>query len=216
MIEVDIRPVGRGVACIARSGETRGCVIWIGRAVPIRLVTSETGCRQSRVVVVGVALRARDRRVSPREWKYRRVIEARRAPAAGGVTEGAVGWESGCGVIRIRRASEIGLMAGVAGRGCVCVVVVGMALGTRKGRVHARKRVVGELGVIEGNGCPARCVVARFAGSRERGSRMVRIGGGGPVLSMAAIAVSGKRQVVVVHVALCAGHRRVGTREREY
>ena len=65
VIEVDVRPVGRCVAGIARGGEARSRMVGIRRAVPIRLVAAEAGCGQRRVVVVGVALRAR------RLWRAR-------------------------------------------------------------------------------------------------------------------------------------------------
>ena len=57
-----------------------------------------------------------------------RVIERRRAPAARGVADGAVGGESGSHVIGIRGSSEIRFVARVTIYRRVGVVSVGVAL----------------------------------------------------------------------------------------
>jgi len=65
VIEVHVRPVSRCVAGFACSGEPSGSMTWVGRAVPIGLVTAEAVCGERRVVVVGVALHASHRGVGP-------------------------------------------------------------------------------------------------------------------------------------------------------
>lgn len=57
-------------------------------------------------------------------------------------------------MIGVRGAGKVRLMARVAGSWCVCVVVVRMALHTRKRGVHTGKRVVGIRRVIEVDRCP--------------------------------------------------------------
>lgn len=80
MVEGDQRPVGGRMARVASRGE-RGCnVIGIRSPRKIGLVAAVARCRQCRVVVVGVALRARDGGMSARKWKHRSMVERGRRP----------------------------------------------------------------------------------------------------------------------------------------
>lgn len=73
-----------------------------------------------------------------------------------------------------------------------------------------------KIGMVERRIGPGRRVVTSRAGRRESRRLMVRIGGAVVVSLMAAIAIGGQRRVVVVHVAVGAGHRGMcpGQRER--
>ena len=73
--------------------------------------------------------------------------------------------------------------------------------------MHSSKRIVRVLRVIEVDGRPVRCGVARVACRGKRCNRMIRAGCAGPVGLMTT--ETGNRQcgVVVVHVALCASNR---------
>ena len=70
VIECHRCPVGGRMARVACRGE-RGCnVIGIRSPRKVRLVAAVARCRQCRVVVVGVAPRARDGGMSTRKWKH--------------------------------------------------------------------------------------------------------------------------------------------------
>src|SRR5215469_4364878 len=105
-------------------------------------------------------------------------------------------------------------MAGHACRICQSVrTAAGMALAALQRRVRARQRPPGR-GMIEARLSPRGGVVTDLALLREAHRHVIRIGGAGEVLLMAAIA--GRRQagVVVVHVALRALH--AGMRASEW
>jgi hypothetical protein len=110
----------------------------------------------------------------------------------------------------------------------VAGVVIAMASGALEHAVVARIRVarrahtigipvIGrEVGVIERRSRPAGRRVAGIASLREAGRRMVRVRRTRIVRIVAAVARRGQRRVVVVHVALRAGHvGRVIARQRE-
>lgn len=107
-------------------------------------------------------------------------------------------------------------MARVAGCRRVCVVVVCVALRACQRGVHPRERVVGILGVVEVDGCPARCGVAGIAGRRKCRCSVIGVRGASPIRLVASVAVCRQRCVVVIGVALCARHRGVGASQREY
>lgn len=67
VIETGLRPGGRGMARLAGRREPNRSVIWIIRAGIVRFMTGVTVRWHGRVVVIHVALRARNRRVRPRQ-----------------------------------------------------------------------------------------------------------------------------------------------------
>jgi len=136
VVEVDIGPVGRRMACVAGGREARCNVAGVRGSIPIRLVAAEAGGRQRRVVVVGVALRARKCGMSTGQRKHRSMIERRRVPGAGRVAQRAVGWKTGSNVIRISGARKIGLVASITGRRERRVVVIDVALRASHSRVR--------------------------------------------------------------------------------
>jgi len=103
-------------------------VIGAGGAGEVGLVAAVAVCRQRSVVVVYMALRARDAdvRASKRERRVV-VIKSGLCPRRGVVTGGAGGGESGADVVGIVGSGVIGFVASVAIRGQCCVVVVGVA-----------------------------------------------------------------------------------------
>ena len=101
------------------------------------------------------------------------------------------------------------------------VVLVGLSLGVTnragKHRVVRRVRVAvsapacasvvhGEPGVVELRVQPCGCVMAGLASGRESSRFVVRVGGAVVVLLVTGITVRGNVFVVVVHMALIAGH----------
>jgi len=68
------------------------------------------------------------------------VIEGRACPRRRRVARGAIGWESGRGVVRIRRRVVVREMARDARRRLAAIDAVAMAPGTRRGGVRARER----------------------------------------------------------------------------
>jgi hypothetical protein len=180
-------------------------------------VAAITVRRQSRVVIVGVTRCTCHRDVRSGQWKGSVVVVERRgAPAAGGVANGAIRWKSRGNVIRIRRAVEIRLMARVTCRGCRRVVAIRVALHAGKCRVHPGQRVVGIDGVIEVHACPVgSCMAGITCGWKSRGS-MAGVVGPVPIGLVTPIAVCGQSRVVVVRVALRAGHCRMRTGQRKY
>lgn len=95
-------------------------------------------CRQCRVVVIHMALRARHGDVRTREWECSVVvIECRARPRRGVVAGGTGGWEAGGDVIGIGCPRVISFVAGIAISWHRCVVVVRMALGAGHGDVSA-------------------------------------------------------------------------------
>jgi hypothetical protein len=64
VVEVDIGPVRRGMASVAGGGEAGRDVVGVGGAIPIRLVAAVAIGGKRGVVIVYVAFRARDGRMS--------------------------------------------------------------------------------------------------------------------------------------------------------
>ena len=121
-------------------------------------------------------------------------------------------------MIRIRCSLEILQVAvhAVRVRARQVVIIVDVALGALQCRMRPCEREA-RCGVIEGRARPRRGVMTLGAGLGEAGLHVVRIRGPLEVLQVAADASGvGTRQVVVViDVTLCAGHCRVGPRQRE-
>ena len=113
-----------------------------------------------------MALRARNRCMSARQRKDRRVIEGRRSPVCSRVAMRAVGRESCGNVSGILGSRKVSLMAPIAGGGQRCVVVIHVALRTLNGRMRAGERET-RLVVIERSQRPRSCVVALRAVGRK-------------------------------------------------
>src|SRR4030081_1590278 len=109
VIEARVQPCRSGVAVLTSRGEElwlRG-VSWIGRLVVIRLMATDAGSRQRRVVVIHMAIRALARwnSMQARQRKNRVVvIERRIRPRDGVVANFALLRESCSPVVWIRGA----------------------------------------------------------------------------------------------------------------
>ncbi len=150
---------GRGavMALCAVGRVIRLRVIRVGRAVVIRLMTENAGCRRNVVIaelrVVAIAAQPWRHRVHVGQRECRRMVERGAQPAAGAaMTLRAVGREVRLCVIGIGRAVVVRLMTENAGRGRDVVIaklrVVAIGAGTRRHSVHARQRESGAV-VIE-------------------------------------------------------------------
>lgn len=118
-----------------------------------------------------------------------RVRECRASPGRRGVAGGARSREE----LRLRCMARIGgvvvvrLMAADAGRRQGCVIAVDVAQGASRCRVGSsqrERRVV----VIERGICPDGRVMAEFAGCREAGGCVGRVGRAGVILLVAGVA----------------------------
>ena len=134
---VALRAVRRECGGVGRVRRIRGPVV-------VRLVAADAGCRQrTRVVIVGVAAGARHCRVRARQWeRCVVVVERRGCPACGVMALRAIRREARGHVVWIGRPGEVRLVAGIAGRRRIHVVVVGVALNTGQRGMHTRQRVV--------------------------------------------------------------------------
>lgn len=116
---------------------------WIVRGVEVCLVAPVAGGGQSCVVVIRVALSAGYGGMGAGERERGGVvIEGRGIPTACRMAERAIRWEPSRDVIGIGRPGEVRLVAGIAGRRRIHVVVVGVALNTGQRGMHTRQRVV--------------------------------------------------------------------------
>ena len=114
------------------------------------------------------------------------------------------------GMIEIRRII-VAMTTGALEHGVVARIRV--AGGTNTIRVPM---VCGEVRVVECGSGPCGRRMASITGRREASRCVVRIRGPVVVRLMTSVAIRGQRRVVVVHVALRAGHvRRVISRQRE-
>lgn len=137
VIESCPRPICSGVACGAGGGEVDNGV-WRGVGpIPIRFMAGETIGRNGCVVVIGVALHARNSCMGACQRKDRCMIKSGGCPSDCCVAQAAISGEGCCNVIRIRGSSKIRLMARVAGSRRRSVVVVHMALRACDSCVHA-------------------------------------------------------------------------------
>ena len=128
----------------------------------------------------------------------------------------AVRGETRSNMVRVRRSSKVGLMAGVTRCRRVGVVVVDVALRAGQRRMHTRQGIIRVLGVIEVDGRPVRCCVARIAGRGEARGRMIRICRAVPIRLMASETCGRQCRVVVIRMALGTARRGMGTRQREH
>jgi len=215
VIECDGGPVARVVAGVARGRKCRGNVTGIRGPGEISLMAAIAGCGKGGVVVICMALGARNSRMGTGQRKHRSMIESGRSPGGGRVAESAIRWESRSYVSRIRGSGEVSLVAPVAGRGQGGVVVVYMTLRARHSDVCAGK---GERGgvVIEGCPGPVRRRVTGGACGGEANSDVIRARRPGVIGFVARIAIGGHCCVVVICMALSARKSRMCARQRKH
>ena len=173
MIEFPIRPLHGVMALFASRRETRMRHRAV-RVIEIGLVAADARSRQTGVVVVDVAVRARSRRHSVRTGQREGrvvVIEGRIRPGGGVMAHLASRGEAGVwhGTVRSR---EIFLMARNAGRSGDVVIVVDVTIGAsaRRDGMQTGQRETG-LRVIELGIRPLDRVVTLLAGGGEAGVR---------------------------------------------
>ncbi len=220
VIERRIRPRARIVAVLTGSGEElrlRG-VARVCAGVVIRLMTADAGGRQSRVVVVYVAVCAFARRHHVRSGQRERgvvVVERRIRPRHRVMAHGACCREAGRGVRGIIGRGVILLVARVAKGAIQRVVVVDVAIralprrhGVRSGQGETRRRVV-ELAMR-----PEHRIVAAFARGRET-SMGNRSRGASIIFLVAGVTRCAIQRVIVVDVAIRALPRRHSVRSRQ-
>jgi len=199
------------VAILTGRGKELGLrfVARIRRLVVIRLMASNAGCRQCRVVVVDVAIRADARRHGVRSGKGEgrvAVIESRIGPHGCIVADFASGGKSSRRVRRIVCAGIVFLMARIAQRAVQRVVIADVAVGAnpRRHQVGSSQLEAG-CRVIEGAVAPLHRIVASFAGGRECRRNMIHRRLGVVVVGlMAGDARRPGQVVVVVQVAIRA------------
>jgi len=169
VVERRSRPTRGAVADGAILRETRCRVVGIRGFLIIRQVTGSAVARRAGVTAVGVALRARHGRMSPRQGKAGKsvVIESRSAPTAGAVADGTIRREASLHVI--------GILGGVVFLGVAADTVRASPLEvsiTVAGRavqlcVHPGEREARELRMIKRRAQPTVHGVALFARDRE-------------------------------------------------
>lgn len=91
MVKLRALPLGRRVACLAGGREPGRSMVRICHCIVSRLVARHTVLRRSGKAVIGMALRAGDACVFPRqgELRCRIVVEPRACPLHGRVAAGA-------------------------------------------------------------------------------------------------------------------------------
>ena len=190
-------------------------MIGVGGLCEVGLMAAVARCGERRVVVVYMALRAGHGSVRAGEReRCVVVVECSARPVGCAVAGGAGGRKASADVIRIRGAGVVSLMAGVTIGRDGCVVVVGVAAGSRHSDVGAGERER-SLVVIERGARPGRSVVAGGAGGRKARCDVIRIRGAGVVSLVAGVTIGRNGCVVVVGVAGCARHSDVGAGERK-
>ena len=156
------------------------------------VVAMASGALEDRIVIrIGVARGANAVGIAMGngELGVIRVRECRASPGRRGVAGGARSREE----LRLRGMARIGgvvvvrLMAADAGRRQSSVVAVDVAQRTSRRRVGSGQRKRGVV-VIERGICPDGRVVAEFAGCREAGGCVGRIGRAGVILLVAGVA----------------------------
>ena len=220
VIERRIRPRARVMAVLTGSGKELRLrsVARVCAGVVIRLMTADASCRQSRVVVVYVAVCAFARRHHVRSGQRECgvvVVERRIRPRHRVMAYGAGCREAGRGVRGIIGRCVILLVARVTRSASQVVVAVDVAIralagrhGVRSGQREPRGRVV-KLAMA-----PEHRVVTTFAGGREtgmgNGSR-----GAGIIFQVAGVTRCAIQRVVVVDMAIRTLPRRHSVRSRQ-
>ena len=194
VIESRLEPVGVGrlVAGLAGGPEAGGRVFRVGRGVVLGPVTAEAVAGRAGEDVVPVAGGAGLRIVDAEEREDRRVVECRLSPVRVGrlVTGLAGGSESSRRVLRVGRGVVLGLVTAEAVAGRAGVHVGPVTRGAGLGGVDADER---KALVRVRRSAPARVgrPMARRAGRRESGGRVVGISRGVVVLLVTGRAVRG-------------------------
>jgi len=186
-------------------------VILVG-LVLVRMLMA-TQAREHQIVLGIRVARVAGRRPAVRLREVR-VIEHRAQPTGRAVARLAGGRETRCGVSRIRRVVVIRLVATDARciRNVVVVIDVALRAGDRRS-VETRQRPA-RSSVVELAICPQNCVVAGLAGGRETDGNVINRCLCVVVIRLVARHAGRVRQVViVVHVALRAGRRRMEARQ---
>lgn len=215
VIERRSGPVDGGVTLGAVLREPRRFMRRIVGAVPIVEVAIDAGRARQAVVVVDVAEIASQVGMGARQREAGgRVIERCAGPIRGGVAQGAILRESYCDVTWIVRALEVLQVAGNAGRGERCVLIVDVTRGTGHRGVLAGQRKFSSV-VVERGARPVGGAVTQGAILRERRRNVIRIGGALHVLQVAGNARRAERRVLIVHVAGQTGHGGVFAGQRK-
>ncbi len=172
-------PRRHGMAQGTILGKSGRRVVGIVGAIPIRLMTGETGGRQACIHAVAVAGAARHVDVSSGQREFRRgiVIERRVRPRGSAVTKLASLRESGGRVIRVVRPAEIGLVAGDARSREAGKYIVFVARAARHIHMSTRKRKFRRAVVIERRIGPGRGAVADGAVLWKSGRGVVGVVG---------------------------------------
>lgn len=128
VVETRWDPAIGGMANFARSREATRFVIGAGRFVKVIEVTRHARCRQSRIHAILVARNAVDFGVLPGQWELGFiVIESRRLPSRGRVTDGAIGGETRRLVVWVGGTVVVLDVARRAICGCARVLATNMA-----------------------------------------------------------------------------------------
>src|SRR5712692_4989109 len=206
-------PGGGGVAQVTRLWEARGDMVGIGRGVEVLQVARDTGSRQPGIDVVHMAGGAGRTDVGPGQRKGRfGMIEGGPGPGGRGVAQGAVGGESGGGVIRVGRSREIALVATVAIGGYRSEVASDVAEVAGHGAVEAGQGEL-RLAVVERGRLPSGGGVAGSAGGGENQEGGFGVGGGVEIFDMTGGAIGGGVVEVSPDVAGVAQHGDMGAGE---
>lgn len=135
------QPTRVGVAERAGRGKTCSHVIRIVGSLIVDFMAAVTVCRQGRVIVVHVTIRARDRGVRADQGEGRVVVvEGRRTPPGRAVANVTLLREAHRDMVRVGRALKILQVTTYAGRAGQAVIPVRMTLAALQRGVEAGER----------------------------------------------------------------------------
>ena len=202
------RVAARGVVNVV--AHIRVVRIGIGLAVGVAVDAGERGiiCR----IDVAIPARTPDSGVRSRINREPGVIEGGTRPRGGVVAQRAGGGERRRDVVGVGGALVILLVAGVAGRGRVCVLPVDMATGAGHGGVRPGQGEAGGV-VIEAGRNPGCGAVAHLALLREARGRVIGIIGVLKILQVAGD--TGRAQVGELPIRMAALALQRGVRPGE-
>jgi hypothetical protein len=186
------------VALSTRLRETQSDVVGIGRSIIVCPMAVDAIRRQGCILIAGVAVGARDRKMSSRERESDRAVrERRRFPYARCMACLAGVAECAGDVIRICRRGKIRRMALIATRVGQLVVTINVTRLAQRCRVRARQCKF-RRAMIEGRRPPQTRCVARLAGTAESAGDVIRICRRGKIRRMALVATRVGQLVVTV------------------